>query len=827
MGIFNQSEILTYPLKDTIALSATPLLCPVPSIAEKPPITACENPFSFVIYDYDEVGNNTVVRDALGNETAYEYDKVNRRVAMVDALSQRTEYVYDDYDRLVRTDYHDGTYSSIEYDLAGRKTAEVDQEGKRTEFTYDSTGNLRTVKDAMYFVTEYTYDSNNNRVTQTDANTHTTTMDYNKLNRLTAREYHNGDRETFDYDANGNMVSKVDGEGDSTVFTYDSRNREVLRRFTNSGHTVRTVYTVDSKRDSVIDHRGITTYLWGDCCGQLVRVDNPDGTYLQYEYDDNKNKTAMITPWSRTEYRYDPLNRMDSVIADNGDVTRYFYNAVGNRDSIAHANGTGVKYRYDNLNRLTGVTNSALDGSVLSSYTYELNSAGIRTAVTEADGSRVDYGYDDLYRLTAETRTGTEPYSIAYTYDNVGNRITQTRDGVTTNYVYNNRDQLTSEDSAGVITLYTYDQAGRMTTKDVAGVVTDYGWEDDDRMVSVEGPDVAVSYVYDHNGQRVREATAADTVNYLVDYLLPYGQVVAETDGEGNPVATYVYGLDRISIKRGGNTYTYVVDGQGSVRQLTSAAGSVTDNYSYFAFGEELSSSGSTVNEFRYVGEQFDPNAEQYYLRARWYNPASGGFTSVDPYVGDKLSPVSLHRYLYGNNSPLTYIDPTGQSITMMDVMVTFAIIGALAKSVHYNMTVSEEEYDFGEQLEETVEGAFWGAFAGMNVYYAASILSLYTSRFFEYYRFTLARDIGRMPDLSKVRGVRPVASMNTEEESAWIKAFEEAASRKVYFRIRSSIVPENMYDAEGALTGFGKEMSTAGYQIEKQGDFWYFTPSN
>jgi hypothetical protein len=46
------------------------------------------------------------------------------------------------------------------------------------------------------------------------------------------------DVERFAYDANGNMVAKVDGKGDSTVYTFDSRNREMLRRFSNSGHTV-------------------------------------------------------------------------------------------------------------------------------------------------------------------------------------------------------------------------------------------------------------------------------------------------------------------------------------------------------------------------------------------------------------------------------------------------------------------------------------------------------------------------------------------------------------------------------------------------------------
>ena len=104
---------------------------------------------------------------------------------------------------------------------------------------------------------------------------------------------------------------------------------------------------------------------------------------------------------------------------------------------------------------------------------------------------------------------------------------------------------------------YTCDHAGRMTGKTVAGVTTTYGWEDDDRMVSVDGPGVSRRYVYDHNGQRVSEATGVDTTQYLIDYQLPYGQVVAETDGSGNLVASYVYGLDRISQDRNSIISTY------------------------------------------------------------------------------------------------------------------------------------------------------------------------------------------------------------------------------------------------------------------------------
>jgi RHS repeat-associated protein len=154
---------------------------------------------------------------------------------------------------------------------------------------------------------------------------------------------------------------------------------------------------------------------------------------------------------------------------------------------------------------------------------------------------------------------------------------------------------------------------------------------------------------------------------YLIDKSLPYGQVIAEYDSNGSLKCGYVYGLERISQRRGDAKHYYVADGQGSIRALTDTSGTITDTYFYTAFGEELAKTGKTKNEFRYVGEQWDPNAGFYYLRARWYDQSTGRFASVDPYAGDPQAPVSLHRYLYGNASPVSFWDPSGEATSLLE----------------------------------------------------------------------------------------------------------------------------------------------------------------
>jgi uncharacterized protein RhaS with RHS repeats len=108
---------------------------------------------------------------------------------------------------------------------------------------------------------------------------------------------------------------------------------------------------------------------------------------------------------------------------------------------------------------------------------------------------------------------------------------------------------------------------------------------------------------------------------YLVEddvNLTGYPQVFDELTN-GVVTRTYAYGWQRISQNQLiSNQWTpsfYGYDGQGSVRQLTNSAGSVTDTYEYDAFGNALALSGSTPNNFLYRGEQYDSDLGFYYLR--------------------------------------------------------------------------------------------------------------------------------------------------------------------------------------------------------------------
>lgn len=61
------------------------------------------------------------------------------------------------------------------------------------------------------------------------------------------------------------------------------------------------------------------------------------------------------------------------------------------------------------------------------------------------------------------------------------------------------------------------------------------------------------------------------------------------------------------------------------------------------------------LNRIRYTGQQYDGLTGQYYLRARYYNPAYGRFMQEDVYQGDGLNP-----YAYCDSNPVVYYDPSG-----------------------------------------------------------------------------------------------------------------------------------------------------------------------
>jgi RHS repeat-associated protein len=131
---------------------------------------------------------------------------------------------------------------------------------------------------------------------------------------------------------------------------------------------------------------------------------------------------------------------------------------------------------------------------------------------------------------------------------------------------------------------------------------------------------------------------------------------------------------------RGGVAKMYEADGLGSVRGLLDATGATTDTWSYTAFGETLSQSGTDGNPYQFAGERLVDSVGMYQNRARWLDTRTGRFVSVDPAEGNQQEPTTFQPYLYGANAPTTLTDPTGEDAeyTLAGLVVTGVVLVGL-----------------------------------------------------------------------------------------------------------------------------------------------------
>ncbi len=131
-------------------------------------------------------------------------------------------------------------------------------------------------------------------------------------------------------------------------------------------------------------------------------------------------------------------------------------------------------------------------------------------------------------------------------------------------------------------------------------------------------------------------------------------EVVTET--EDRTVLHYIRGSELIVRNTDAvrTYYHYDSDEMGSIIHVTDEEENLLNRYEYDAWGNLTLEEEQVSNRFKYTGEQFDAITQQYYLRARFYNPVHARFIQEDTYRGD-----GLNLYTYCANNPVGYVDPS------------------------------------------------------------------------------------------------------------------------------------------------------------------------
>jgi RHS repeat-associated protein len=564
----------------------------------------------------------------------------------------------------------------------------IDQEGNPSHHEYDALGRLAAVVDALGNRTSYGYDEAGNLVTLTDANLHTTAYEYDGVGRRIATVRPLGQRSTTVYDPVGNVTSATDFNGDTIAYEYDLLNRVTVKRYPDLTETTFS-YTPTGRVETVTDARGTTSFTY-DGVDRLLSRTEPDGASLSYTFDGFGNILTLTAPSGTTAYTYDALNRIETVTGPDRGVTTYAYDVAGNLKTTTLPNGAVESRTHDALNRLALVEHRTATTAILASFAYTLDANGDRIGILENGGRQVDYAYDALRRLIGEIIV--DPVNghrtISYTYDAVGNRLTRddSVDGLTT-CTYDDNDRLVAESTGGTPTTYTHDGNGNTLTKftDASNKAV-YSWDFDSRLAQADVTEAGVltttTYLYDYTGIRVAETVGGGTeTRFLIDVNRNFEEVIEEYEPGGTLLASYVYGNDLISQDRGTTRSYYHVDGLGSTRALTDAAGAVTDTCIFDGSGRVLATTGATVNRYQFAGEARDTSTGLNYHRARYMDPAVGRFLSTDPFDGLTSDPVSLHRYLYAADSPVNRIDPSGE-LSLITVSFVSMGIGTIQTSL-------------------------------------------------------------------------------------------------------------------------------------------------
>ncbi|WP_161631985.1 RHS repeat domain-containing protein [Nocardiopsis baichengensis] len=661
----------------------------------------------FVVNNHDEIPRQT--------ETKYDgADRATAKVHVARGEEQwrtSTEYLGD---RTRVTEPEGGTGTTTITDARGRTTEKRTHHGRKPEGDYDSTtysyaknDEIATITDPGDNTWEYTYDLAGRKVEEVDPDT---------------------GRTTFTYDAADRMVTTTDARGRTLYKGYDALGRETERRDDGPDGELRAEWTYDTVAKG--QPAASTRYVDGDAyTSEIVSYDRMNrveekkvsipeseeglaGSYsYEYTYNSDGTRRSMIVPGvgdlekERVGYRYDDIGQEYAL---NGTeygmqhdmVKETIYSKTGKLLQREFTRGTSgseetwVTRDYDeSTDRLdkASMVHRVGAGS-LTTQTYDYNDAGnilsIRDEPTEEERpSDVQcFEYDHLQRLTeawtpnatgesscstdpsTDDLGGAAPYWDSYTYDESGNRVSETKrtPGGTTDRAYVGTAEtggpghgVARVDQSGhggeSVSTYEYDEAGNMVRRNSEDGDQELDWDAEGNLAGVTGGAAETDYVYDADGERLIRRQGTEWTLYLP------GQEVTWTAGEDSVQATryYEHAGETVAVRDGEGLYWLFSDHNGSSQLAVDARTGETVQRRFTPFGELRSSSASWPGEKGFVGGTVDEATGLTQLGARSYDASIGRFISVDPLMKADDS-QQMNGYAYANNSPVASSDASG-----------------------------------------------------------------------------------------------------------------------------------------------------------------------
>ncbi len=676
----------------------------------------------------DSHGNPEVIeRPAPGGKTQitkYKYGSHGEVESMTDPVEHTWKYEYDtNGDRTAEID-PEGNKRTWEYNEDSQETATVSPRGNvkageeekyRTKTERDAQGRPIKITDPLSHVTENKYDGDGNLEKTTDANKHTSTYTYDADNEQTKIEAPNKDVTELEYDGAGQVVAEIDGNKHKTKY---KRNvlEQVVEITDPLGHVTTKEYDGAGNLIKLTDSAKRTTIDTYDPANRLTEISYSSGnpSTIKYEYDKDGNRTKMIDGTGTSNYTYDQLDRMTESESGHKETVKYEYDLANDQVKITYPGGKEITRAFDKDGRLEKITDWLKHET---KFTYDQDSDLSKTVFPSETKNEDKYTYNDADQMSeVKMLKSTETLaSLVYTRDNdnqikkitakglPGTEVTEatydennrvTKYG-SSEYKYDAANNPTKEASSensynegneiekGTGVTYSYDELGERTKiKPSVGPATSYGYNQAGELTSVERPkegetsEIKDSYEYDGEGLRTSQSVNGKTSYFTWDKTEAVPLIL--NDGTNS----YIYGPTGDPIEQINNTTSTALylhhDQQGSTRLLTGSTGKVEGKCSYGAYGTSTCE-GTATSPLGYDGQYTDQGTGLVYLRARYYDPATAEFLTIDPASAQTQAP-----YLYGADDPLNMDDPRGECATASDARSQARCLAHLTKSIAY-----------------------------------------------------------------------------------------------------------------------------------------------
>jgi RHS repeat-associated protein len=573
--------------------------------------------------------------------------------------------------------------------------------------------------------------------------------------------YASGDYEHKVYNGDGTLAAEAVWDASDQKqwieYWYDAYGRVEDVNYPDGG-SIHYTYDGFGRKTQVADYRNSTDNIGGDgtisyeydVLDRVSKITDQDGWIVKYTYmsDGQKSQVKVIEP-SNDQVMYHVANLYDKALrlqyvaeplngTTTGWIARVDYDDNGNRAGLTYYREgtlegatTTIAYDYNLDNRLTAYSTSGGPTFALSSVTVDGLGRLVEAdeTLTKPDSSTIthalDYTYDRRSQLLSASVTNIDSgtWQAEYRYDKAGNIYSETINSTPTSFSYDG-DLMTAKGQDSL----DWDLNGQMTT----GITSSMTWTWDGKLQSASAGGASIDLKYAPGFDRVyKESTVNQTMTkskYIVDPTGDMSLILLEINADENdPNAcirkTYIYANSQVIAQHDGfygdGIYFYMHDRLGSTRELIDTSASVQNMYTYQPFGESFASeqAENVSNDFKFTGQFYDSEVEQYYLRARQYDPSTYRFSTRDPHVGAFERPLELHQYLYCRNDTLNQADPTGEFVGLIGVVVGVTTGEILRHSIEYAkyakyayaFSVACSLYELWQYRELMLELVEWG----------------------------------------------------------------------------------------------------------------------